>query len=108
MPGNGPFRSELEKQDDDLNIAARVSFHGWIDNETVEHLSFLRKAAIYISESRFEKCPRAVIETMASGCYPLLSDIEGHRQFFIDEPDPGLYLFSPDDEPALGKMLGQF
>ena len=82
--GDGPYREELEYLCEQLRINSRVQFHGWIENGSTEQLGFLKRTTIYISASHFENCPMAVLEAMAAGCYPLLSDIEGHRQFFGD------------------------
>ena len=99
--GDGPYREELEKLAKDLEITDQVTFHGWIDNATPEQLSYLKKASVYITASHFENCPMAVLETIAAGCYPLLSDIPAHRQFIKDDQ----YFFAMDDENALAEKL---
>ena len=101
--GDGPYRSELEKLSRELGINTRVGFHGWIENGTPEQLNYLKGASIYISASHFENCPMSVLEAMAAGCYPLLSDIEGHRQFFAKRADD--YFFKKDDAEELGDKL---
>ena len=68
-------------------------------------MEYIKYAAIYISASHFENCPMAVLETMAAECYPLLSDIEGHRQFFDDGEDE--YFFQMDNSNALSRKLGE-
>lgn len=83
--GDGPYRGELENIVKQLKLEDKVHFHGWIDHGSSEQLDFLTKSSIYISASEFENCPMAVIEAIAAGCYPLLSDIPGHRQFFEEE-----------------------
>ena len=104
--GDGPIRGELEQLAQALGLESRLRFHGWIDNGTPEQLAFLRQAAIYVTASRFENCPMAVLEALAAGCAPLLSDIEGHRQFFEDAPGQKAVFFPPDDEEALAGKLG--
>ena len=101
--GDGPYREELEKLCAALGIGERVEFHGWVENDSPEQHGFLRRAAIYISASHFENCPMAVLETIAAGCYPLLSDIEGHRQFFRAGADR--YFFPAEDAEALKARL---
>jgi glycosyltransferase involved in cell wall biosynthesis len=78
--GDGPYREELEKLSDRLGLSGKVTFHGWIDNGTAEQLLYIKKASVYITASQFENCPMSVIETVAAGCCPLLSDIPAHRQ----------------------------
>lgn len=101
--GDGPFRSELEKLCKELGIESRIKFNGWIENGSPEQFDYLMKASIYISASYFENCPMAVLEAMAAGCYPLLSDIEGHRQFFSGEE--GSFFFKADNTRELAKKI---
>lgn len=101
--GDGPYRKELEQLVRNLGIGTRVCFRGWIDNGTPEQISYLKKAAVYITASRFENCPMSVLEAVAAGCYPLMSDIEGHRQFFKNGPDS--FFFRPEDAEELAGKL---
>ncbi len=103
--GDGPYREELEKLCAGLGITSRVNFRGWIENGSPEQLEYLKKAAVYISASHFENCPMAVLEAMAAGCLPLLSDIEGHRQFLEKEPEESRYFFRADDAKELARKL---
>ena len=101
--GDGPYRQELERLTKELGIADRVSFHGWIGNETREHMEYMGRAAIYISASLFENCPMSVLEAIASGCSPLLSDIEGHRQLL--EGNGEAFFFPADDAEKLAAAV---
>lgn len=78
--GDGPYREELENLCRELKLQDMVTFYGWIDNKSEEQLEIIKKASIYITASKFENCPMAVIEAITAGCYPLLSDIPAHRQ----------------------------
>lgn len=78
--GDGPYREELERLCKELNLQEKVTFYGWIDNKSEEQLDIIKRASIYITASKFENCPMAVIEAVTAGCYPLLSDIPAHRQ----------------------------
>lgn len=104
--GDGPYKAELMNLCSELGIESRVIFHGWIENGSPDQLDFLKKASIYISSSHFENCPMAVLEATAAGCRPLLSNIEGHRQFFRDMEDSADYFFSVTDEKTLADKLG--
>ena len=103
--GDGPYRAELEKLCFDLGIESRVKFYGWIENGSLEQLEILKKASIYISASYFENCPMSVLEAIAAGCYPLLSDIEGHRQFFENSQNKRNYFFPSNDVSVLARKL---
>lgn len=99
--GNGPYCEELRKLVYNLNLEDKIIFHGWIENSSEEQLRFLREASIYITASRFENCPMAVLETIAAGCYPLLSDIPAHRQLVPEDE----FYFRPDDTEVLARKL---
>lgn len=99
--GDGPCRTELEGLVKKLKLVDNVKFHGWIDNSSSEQMGYLQRASIYITASYFENCPMAVLETIAAGCYPLLSDIPAHRQLVADDE----YYFSADDIHGLAKKL---
>lgn len=103
--GDGPYRKKLEDLCASLGIEDCVSFRGWIENGSEEQMGYLRRASVFISASRFENCPMSVLEAVAAGCVPLLSDIEGHRQFFGKGPDKDLYFFAPDDADGLAEKL---
>lgn len=99
--GDGPCREELERLTEESGLAGRVAFRGWIDNGTPEQLQYIERASIYISASRIENCPMSVIETIAAGCYPLLSDIPAHRQL-VDREE---YFFQADDVRGLARKI---
>lgn len=95
--GDGPYRKELERLVVELGLSSVVTFRGWIVNSSEEQISYLREATVYISASRFENCPMSVLETIAAGCYPLLSDIPAHRQLIPESQ----YYFGVDDVDML-------
>ena len=101
--GDGPLETKLQKLCFELGIENRVKFYGWVDNGSAKQLDYLKRASIYISASHFENCPVSVLEALAAGCYPVLSDIEGHRQFFLSHKEP--IFFKADDVRELAEMI---
>lgn len=99
--GDGPYRSELERLAAELRLSDKVEFRGWIDNDTQEQLNYIKQAALYISASRIENCPMSVIETIAAGCYPLLSDIPAHRQLVCGDE----YFFETNNCDKLSELI---
>lgn len=99
--GDGPYRETLETLVDEFKLRDKVTFYGWLENGSQEQLDLLSKASIYITASEFENCPMAVIETIAAGCYPLLSDIEAHRLLVPDDE----FYFEPHDVQHLSEKL---
>ena len=101
--GDGTFRPELERLCEELGLQGLARFHGWVENGSEAQLDLLRRSAIYVSASHFENCPMAVLEAMAAGCRLLLSDIDGHRQFFGSDAEA--LFFPADDADALAAAL---
>lgn len=99
--GDGPYSKELERLVLEFKLTSFVKFHGWIDNGSREQMYYLRKSSIYITASYFENCPMSVIETIAAGCYPLLSDIPAHRQLVSEDE----YYFEANDIQGLSFKL---
>lgn len=99
--GDGPYREELENLTRELHLEEKVMFRGWIENKSSEQLRYLRQASIYITASKFENCPMAVIETASAGCYMLVSDIPAHRQILSGEE----HFFKPENADELAKKL---
>lgn len=99
--GDGPYKKELEQIATKLGLKERINFHGWIDNGTDDQLGFVKTASVYISASQFENCPMSVIEAVAAGCYPLLSDIPAHRQLLESDE----YYFNLGDIQGLSEKI---
>ncbi len=99
--GDGPYRKELEQITSRIGLKGKVHFQGWINSGTEEQMEFVKKASVYISASRFESFAMSVIETVAAGCYPLLSDIPAHRQLL--EADE--YYFNLEDVEELAEKV---
>ena len=75
--GEGPDAGELKQLASDLGIANRVRFLGYVGN-----LYALMKAAdVFVSVSKFEGQPNAVMEAMACRCPLVVSNIPEHREF---------------------------
>ncbi len=101
--GDGPYREELENLVKELKISDKVTFLGWVENGSRHQLDILGESSIYITASEFENCPMSVLETIAAGCFPLLSDIPAHRQLVPNDE----FYFEPHDVDALAAKLGK-
>lgn len=68
----------VRKLAQELGVIDRVEFTGLISRDDV--FKRLNDAAIYVSPSKIEGMPVGVLEAMAAGLIPVLSDIEPHKE----------------------------
>jgi glycosyltransferase involved in cell wall biosynthesis len=99
--GDGPFREGLVEKARANGLADRVRFLGWIDNNSAEMKKLYGTSRIFISASYFESFGLTVLEAVSAGCYPLVSDIGGHR-FIIDDDK---FFFQKENIEDLRKKL---
>lgn len=89
--GDGPRRPRLERLAQDLGLAHRLIFTGYVSNLW----TLMKRADAIVSLSRFEGCPNVVMEAMACGCPLVVSDIPAHREILDDSSA----LFVDPEEP---------
>lgn len=99
--GDGPYRQDLERMVQELQLQDIIQFKGWIDNKSPEQLKIIGESSIYISASRFENCPMSVVEVVVAGNYPILSDIPAHRQLLSEDR----FYFDVDNIDELRKKI---
>jgi glycosyltransferase involved in cell wall biosynthesis len=80
--GEGPLEAECRR---DAGGDSRIRFGGQVDDVT----SYLRAADFFVSASRAEGLPNAVLEAMACGLRVVLTDIGPHRELLQLAPDAG-------------------
>lgn len=77
--GDGNLMPNLEQMAIDLNLTEQVEFTGRIPNEDLPDL--LSRASMYISVPETEGVSASLFEAMASGCFPIVTDLPGTRAF---------------------------
>jgi glycosyltransferase involved in cell wall biosynthesis len=97
VAGAGPLRADLERLALDLEIAAAVRFTGFIGEEALRAL--YREHEIYVSLSRSDSTSQSLLEAMAAGLVPVVTDIEGNREWIVHRRE-GL-LVPPGDPLAV-------
>ena len=101
LAGDGPLRRSLEQRAASLGLGERVVFHGFLSEE--KKVLLLQSAAVYLSASLFEGFGIPLVEAMATGAVPVVSDISAHRFIFQDRRVG--YLVATPEEMASRTLL---
>ncbi len=84
LVGSGPKEEFIKNKVKRLNLEGSVVFHGYLGE--IEKIKVLNRAAFYVSASQLEGFGIPLVEAMAKGCVPIVSDIYAHRFIFQDRP----------------------
>ena len=95
--GDGSERQHLESIVQDQSLNGRVEFLGSLAPEQLS--AELARADIYVSSSLSDSTSVSLLEAMACGCFPVVSDIEGNRHWVEHSVNGLLY------EPAIAGRL---
>lgn len=99
--GKGPMRSELEKQAQQNSIAANVTFHGYVSQETLrEHLA---DARAFVHPSRSESFSLVRLEAMAAGVPAIVTDTSGAAEMVRNGTDG--YVLPKENVQALEESM---
>lgn len=101
VAGEGRLRAALERQAAALLPAGRWRFTGRLGPE--ELAALLVRADVYLSASESDSTSVSLLEAMAAGAVPVVSDIAGNREW-VAEGD-GARLFPCGDADALERAL---
>lgn len=77
--GGGPLLNQLKKQVDERELNNQIQFLGRVSNDLLPNI--LTKSQLYISVPITEGASASLMEAMASGCYPIVTDLPGNRSF---------------------------
>lgn len=97
IAGTGSDEAALRAQAAPLG----AHFVGWLDAAALDRE--LGAAHIYISTSHSDSTSVSLLEAMAAGCFPVLSDIPANREWV--EHERTALLFPPGDDAALAACL---
>jgi len=99
--GDGSLRAALERQAAALLPAGRWRFAGRLAPD--ELAALLARAAVYLSASLSDSTSVSLLEAMAAGAVPVVSDIAGNREWVAE--GEGARLFACGDADALARAL---
>jgi glycosyltransferase involved in cell wall biosynthesis len=101
IAGVGSERENLERQVKNLNISSSVQFLGWVIHEEMPKL--LSEADIYVSTSLDDGTSISLLEAMASGAFPIVTDIPSNREWISDGENG--FLVPINDERFLASKI---
>lgn len=101
--GNGPFRSTLESLTRQLDLNGWVEFIGHIDTSDLPNV--LASAHIYISPVPTDGVSSSLLEAMACGLIPIVTDNVANR-LWINNGENGL-LTAPGDYVSISEAIGR-
>ena len=99
--GDGPLKENLIQSAIDKNIQQEVIFTGRIDNNQLPQ--YLANSDLYVSMPCSEGVSTSLFEAMASGCYPIVSNLPGNRAWITNEVNG--HLINVDDAANLAGAL---
>jgi glycosyltransferase involved in cell wall biosynthesis len=104
MLGDGPLRSEVEREIKEQKLDDRIILKGWVDQEVV--LDEFARSEILFMPSRSEGLPVVGVQAMASGLAIVAGDVGGFRD--VVEQSVNGYLFDPEDNGGMQQGLRTF
>lgn len=101
VAGDGSLRPSLERLAAEVLPAGRWEFVGRLS--PADLAGWLGRAEAYLSASRSDSTSLSLLEAMAAGALPVVSDIEGNREWVAD--GDGARLFACGDDASLARAL---
>jgi glycosyltransferase involved in cell wall biosynthesis len=102
--GDGDWRERVQTSSLELGLDGQVELTGLVPRDEV--FRNVANADLFVSASRGEGLPVAVLEAMACGCPVVLSDIAPHRE--LSEGADFIPLLDPDDVAGFAQAINRF
>jgi glycosyltransferase involved in cell wall biosynthesis len=100
--GDGSLFDELKQQVEETGLADRVKFLGRVDNDNLPEA--LSRHDVYLSASLWDGASLSLLEAMATGLFPIVSDIKANSAWLKHDID-GLLHKAGDAEDLAKKIL---
>ncbi|MEX2127619.1 MAG: glycosyltransferase [Xanthobacteraceae bacterium] len=98
--GDGPLRAELIAYAERSGISNRVTFHGYVQDP----FELLRAGRIFVLPSRFEGMPNSLLEAMACGLAPIVSDASPGPLECVTNYETGLVVVTENTQQLAAAM----
>jgi glycosyltransferase involved in cell wall biosynthesis len=101
IAGSGSHASTLKELAHSLGVVDHICFTGPVDHKSIAEL--MENASTYVSTAVADGTSIALMEAIAAGLPPVVTDIEANRLLVTHEKDG--YLFRPGDERDLADKI---
>jgi glycosyltransferase involved in cell wall biosynthesis len=103
IKGAGPLENYLKRLTQKLGVSDSVRFMGTVPHSDMAQL--LSASDIYVSTCFVDSTSVSLLEAMACGLAPVVTDIAGNREWIKDGENG--FLFPPRDSEALAEKINQ-
>jgi glycosyltransferase involved in cell wall biosynthesis len=101
IAGGGSEKENLRRELENLSLNASVQFLGQVPHKDMPKL--LAQGDIYVSTSPYDGTSVSLLEALASGAFPVVTDIPANREWIVNG-DNG-FLVPEEDETILAKKI---
>src|SRR4030042_441582 len=101
IAGDGAEKEALERKVKNLNINSSVTFLGRVPHEEMPNL--LSQADIYVSTSLYDGTSVSLLEALASGSFPVVTDIPSNKGWLADGENG--FLVPKENENLLARKI---
>jgi glycosyltransferase involved in cell wall biosynthesis len=101
--GDGPEFKNLVAESESLGISSNIRFKGWVRDEK-KKIDFYNSSKIYVLCSKGEGFPLALLEGMASGCVPVVTNV-GDITDLVTNGRNGYILNDYNNENELASLI---
>ncbi len=107
VAGHGPLLATLQEQCKTMGISDQVNFTGKVSAEVLSQ--YLQESDIYVSLPDTEGISSSLLEAMAAGCFPIVTDLPANRELMGDSNKNGILvsLNSAEVEKAILTIVEQ-
>ena len=102
LVGDGDQMDLVKRELLDEIADGRVRLHGWLGREEV--LGVIRKSDIFVLASAFEGFCIALVEAMANGCCPVVTDIRSGNKQLVRDGENGFLVPVGDVDAFVGRI----
>jgi glycosyltransferase involved in cell wall biosynthesis len=103
MAGDGPMRERVQAWIAEEDVTREVTLEGFVSEERLRTL--YRESDLYVSVSRSDSTSQSLLEAMAAGLFPVVTDIAGNREWVTHRREG--YLVPVGDKDAIACAIAE-